>query len=319
MVDKEDTTIKLSGRLALNRSIQGDTVVIELLPKQEWSKSLIEVVQDTDDEKDNDELVDDAAIIPTDEIQMDVDEKESLLQSQNNLIKPMGRVVGIIKRNTRSYCGTISTSAQIVGTTARTQTVTFHPIDKRIPIIKIKTRQANVLMNKRIMVHIDSWPVTSRFPLGHFTKSLGDVGEKTTETQVLLLEHDVPFLPFTPAVLSSLPVEGEEWVVTESDLLNRRDLRYLDVCSIDPPGCTDIDDALHARLLPNGNYEVGVHIADVSHFVKSKTAMDEEAARRGTTVYLVDKRIDMLPPLLGTSKFPPLLHWCTKSFRSLFA
>ena len=72
------------------------------------------------------------------------------------------------------------------------------------------------------------------------------------------------------------------------------------VCSIDPPGCVDIDDALHARELPNGNLEVGVHIADVSNFVKPNNAMDQEASMRGTTVYLVDKRIDMLPMLLGT-------------------
>jgi len=81
---------------------------------------------------------------------------------------------------------------------------------------------------------------------------------------------------------------------------NRVDLRHLDVCSVDPPGCTDIDDALHVRFLPNGNYEVGVHIADVSHFVRPGNAMDKEAAKRGTTVYLVDRRIDMLPELLGS-------------------
>jgi exosome complex exonuclease DIS3/RRP44 len=64
--------------------------------------------------------------------------------------------------------------------------------------------------------------------------------------------------------------------------------------------CVDIDDALHARALENGNFEVGVHIADVTHFVKFATAMDDEAKSRGTTVYLVDKRIDMLPMMLGT-------------------
>nr|GFD52116.1 exosome complex exonuclease RRP44 [Tanacetum cinerariifolium] len=98
--------------------------------------------------------------------------------------------------------------------------------------------------------------------------------------------------------------EGHDWKVPTSteDLgwKGRRDLRDLIVCSIDPPGCVDIDDALHARKLPNGNYEVGVHIADVSHFVKPNNAMDKEASQRGTTVYLVDKRIDMLPMLLGT-------------------
>ncbi|KAJ1731846.1 exosome catalytic subunit dis3, partial [Coemansia biformis] len=81
----------------------------------------------------------------------------------------------------------------------------------------------------------------------------------------------------------------------------RRDLRELNVCSIDPPGCTDIDDALHAVELPNGNFQVGVHIADVTNFVKPGMAMDVEAAHRSTTVYLVDRRIDMLPELLGTN------------------
>lgn len=70
---------------------------------------------------------------------------------------------------------------------------------------------------------------------------------------------------------------------------------------MDPPGCTDIDDALHARTLPSGKIEVGVHIADVSHFIRPNNAMDKEAASRATTVYLVDKRIDMVPELLSSN------------------
>ena len=87
---------------------------------------------------------------------------------------------------------------------------------------------------------------------------LGDVGDRSTETEVLLLEHDVPFAPFSQKVLNCLPVEGESWIVQDEHLPGREDFRGLDICSIDPPGCTDIDDALHARPLPNGNYEVGV-------------------------------------------------------------
>ena len=70
---------------------------------------------------------------------------------------------------------------------------------------------------------------------------------------------------------------------------------------MDPPGCTDIDDALHAVALPNGNYNVGVHIADVSHFIRPGTAIDLEAADRSTTVYLTDRRIDMVPDLLSSN------------------
>lgn len=79
------------------------------------------------------------------------------------------------------------------------------------------------------------------------------------------------------------------------------DLRELTICSVDPPGCTDIDDALHCRRLPNNNLEVGVHIADVTHFIRPGNAMDREAASRATTVYLVDKRIDMVPELLSSN------------------
>jgi exosome complex exonuclease DIS3/RRP44 len=139
--------------------------------------------------------------------------------------------------------------------------------------------------------------------MGHFVKTLGASGDRETETEVLLLEHDVPYQEFSKAILADLPEEGDQWVVRDQHLNseNRRDFRDLNVCSIDPPGCTDIDDALHVRPLPNGNYEVGVHIADVTYFVKPGTPMDKEAASRGTSVYLVDKRIDMLPSLLGTN------------------
>lgn len=84
-------------------------------------------------------------------------------------------------------------------------------------------------------------------------------------------------------------------------MAKRVDLRHLAICSVDPPGCTDIDDALHCRRLENGLLEVGVHIADVSHFIRPGNAMDKEAASRATTVYLVDKRIDMVPELLSSN------------------
>jgi len=122
---------------------------------------------------------------------------------------------------------------------------------------------------------------------------------------VLLLEHDVPHHGFSDKVLSFLP--SLPWVVSQEEERMRTDLRRLYICSVDPPGCTDIDDALHCRVLDDGNYEVGVHIADVTHFIRPGNALDLEAADRGTTVYLVDKRIDMVPELLS-SNLCSLLH-----------
>lgn len=96
--------------------------------------------------------------------------------------------------------------------------------------------------------------------MGHFVKTLGSSGDRETETEVLLLEHDVPYQEFSKRILADLPKEGEDWVVTDQHVKheNRMDLRHLNVCSIDPPGCTDIDDALHVKALDNGNYQVGV-------------------------------------------------------------
>merc|ERR1712142_1304366 len=138
-----------------------------------------------------------------------------------------------------------------------------------------------------------------RYPVGHFVRALGKIGDKATENMVLLLEHDIPHSSFSEAVLDCLP--SLPWTITRQDELARVDCRHLDICSVDPPGCTDIDDALHAVLLPNGNYQVGVHIADVSHFIRPGTAIDLEAADRCTTVYLTDRRIDMAPELLSSN------------------
>ena len=90
------------------------------------------------------------------------------------------------------------------------------------------------------------------------------------------------------------------------------------MCSVDPPGCKDIDDALHCIILPNGNYQVGVHIADVTHFVRAGTEIDKEAARRCTTVYMVDRRTDMLPGLLTESLCSLVCHVDRCAFSVLF-
>ncbi len=97
-------------------------------------------------------------------------------------------------------------------------------------------------------------------------------------------------------MLACLPPEDYQIELEDG----RLDLRHLPILSIDPPGCKDIDDALHCTLMGNGNYQVGVHIADVTHYVKPNSAMDLEAANRSTSTYLVNKRLDMLPSLLTT-------------------
>lgn len=208
---------------------------------------------------------------------------------------PCGVVVGIVKRSwrARGYAGSLKEDTQ--ATPGRTASVLFVPLDRSVPYIRIQTRQAMQLMDKRLVVVPDEWPADSAFPLGHYIRTLGVIGDVDTESDALLLEYDVNTAPFTPAVHACVP--PLPWAVSDADVAApwRRDLRHICVCSVDPPGCKDIDDALHARWLPNGNLELGVHIADVTNFVRPATPIDEEAARRSTTVYLVNRRIDMLP------------------------
>lgn len=145
---------------------------------------------------------------------------------------------------------------------------------------------------------MDFWDSKHKYPFGHFVDVLGDSNDIVTESKVIQFEHNVETRAFSHQVLACLPAEGANFKITDEELSKRWDFRNLNVCSVDPPGCRDIDDALHAIVLPNGNYEIGVHIADVTHFVRPDAHIDKEAAHRCTTVYLVDKRTDMLPKQL---------------------
>lgn len=295
--------VLLQGREAMNRAVDGDVVYVALLPQSEWKGASDEVleadaVQRNDDAADSDED--------------DVDLAPAVPLAPGEDAQPTGRVVGVARRNWRSYVAHLDASSvnESALSTLGPQTLFVSPVDRKIPRIKIRTRQAKALLGCKILVALDDWKSTSRYPEGHFVRSLGAIESKAAEQESLLLEFDVPYRPFSKAILACLPPEGDSWVVAPKDATDARstamwrgrvDLRDEVICSIDPPGCQDIDDALHAKRLPNGNWEAGVHIADVSHFVRSDTPMDAEAASRGTTVYLVDRRIDMLPHLLGTN------------------
>nr|XP_027193593.1 exosome complex exonuclease RRP44 homolog A-like [Dermatophagoides pteronyssinus] len=171
-------------------------------------------------------------------------------------------------------------------------------INSNIICIFISSANAEKLYNKRILVRVGSWDVNSYFPTGHCIDILGNVGELAVETKAILHQGNISEIPFSSLSLNELP--NENYSIPADEFENRLDLRFNNVFSIDPPSCVDIDDTLSLRYLPNGNYHVGVHIADVSHFVKPNSYLDREAQKRCTTVYMINKRIDMLPNLLSS-------------------
>nr|CAB3502140.1 unnamed protein product [Digitaria exilis] len=297
--------IVIRGRSNMNRAFDGDIVAVELLPQDQWHESKSFIADDDEEEEEEDVHL---APNSADDAPRNTSSTQSTVGSSAPSVssRPLGRVVGIIKRNWNSYCGSLQPMPMPAGSGGVAHAL-FVSKDRRIPKIRIQTRQLENLVNKRIVVAVDSWDVLSRYPSGHYVRTIGDIGDKETETEasiltftvaasaVVLIENDINTRPFSTQVLACLP--PLPWTLSSEDLANpnRQDLRHVRVFSVDPPGCRDIDDALHCTLLPNGNFEVGVHIADVTNFVHPGTPLDEEAAQRGTSVYLVGQRIDMLP------------------------
>lgn len=280
--------IIIYGRGNMNRAFDGDIVAVELLPQDQWQEENSLSLADEEDEEEGVHLVPGSAD--------DAPRTTNLVQGASGPppSRPSGRVVGIIKRNWHSYCGSLEPMPMPAGDGGVAHAL-FVSKDRRIPKIRIQTRQLGNLLNKRIVVTVDSWDRLSRYPSGHYVRTIGEIGDRDAESEVVLIENDIDARPFSSQVLACLP--PLPWSVSSEDLANpiRQDLRHLRVFSVDPPGCKDIDDALHYTALSNGNFEVGVHIADVTNFLHPSTPLDDEAAQRGTSVYLVERRIDMLP------------------------
>lgn len=177
------------------------------------------------------------------------------------------------------------------------------PSDRRLPLTRIYSRRGRHLVGRRFVVRLDLWERGSSFPEGHVVRVLGRVGNVEAELAALLLENAVTTEPFCAGALQELPVDTPEnpWRIPEQELARRRDMRGVPTASIDPPSCVDVDDALSVGPRADGRpgWQVGVHIADVSFFVRAGSLLDAEAAARGTTVYLTESRIDMLPGVLS--------------------
>lgn len=176
-----------------------------------------------------------------------------------------GKVVGIVRRNMRQYCASIDPTTisdasfgEELGFIAQAVAV-----DRKLPRVWISSKKINTLVSMRLLVSIDDWPVDSLYPIGHYTEVIGKIGDKAVETKILLQELGVSCAEFSNKVMACLPPAS--WSISSKDLEGRADFRALPICSIDPPGCKDIDDALHCVATPGGKtWHVGVHIAGIA-------------------------------------------------------
>lgn len=205
--------------------------------------------------------------------------------------KTEGQIVEIIQRNKTDYVGVISISRQFGFLVPDSSSM---PVDIFIP----REGLGKAENGDKVIVRITEWPEHSKNPFGEVVRVLGKPGDNNVEMQAILAEYRYP-LDFPPEVEKE--VQNADHGITKTEIARRRDFRDIFTITIDPVDAKDFDDALSLQKLENGNWEIGVHIADVSHYVKENSATDLEARERGTSVYLVDRTIPMLPEKLSNN------------------
>uniref|UniRef100_A0A8C0EK03 DIS3-like exonuclease 2 n=1 Tax=Bubo bubo TaxID=30461 RepID=A0A8C0EK03_BUBBB len=322
--------IFIDGVVARNRALNGDIVVVKLLPKEQWkvikpdgSDKETEATHESDVPEDMlgtcipQETVKGDAKSPDVIIEAQFDDNDAEhgqdhLQDTYSVKKCINcrklcffQVVYILeKKHSRAATGFIKLLADKNSELFK-RCAMFSPVDHRVPRAYVSladcpqdfvTRPEDY-SNMLFICRIVDWKEDSNFATGYLAKSLGQAGEIEPETEGILTEYGVDFSDFSPEALECLP-QNLPWVISPGELAKRRDLRKECIFTIDPSTAKDLDDALSCKQLPDGNFEVGVHIADVSYFVLEETALDKIASERATSVYLVQKVIPMLPKLL---------------------
>ncbi|OCB84520.1 CsMn04 [Sanghuangporus baumii] len=333
-----DADIYICGSKDRNRALEGDIVAVELLDVDEvWGTKKEKEEKKRKKEENSAYDPRSAAGRKNDKKKDDVEvEGQGLMlfedEEVTDEVKPQfaGHVVAVVERMPgQLFSGTLgllrpSSAAtkekqeaerreregdrgeeQKRGPIERPKIVWFKPTDKRVPLIAIPTEQAppdfvqnsEAYANKLFVACIKRHPISSLHPFGTLVEELGPIGDIEVETSALLKDCNFPTEEFTDNVLKCLP--PTPWTIPEREHEVRTDLRKERVFTIDPDTAKDFDDAVSIKKNEDGTYNVGVHIADVSHFVKPNIALDRDARKRATSVYLVQRAVPMLPPALS--------------------
>ena len=207
---------------------------------------------------------------------------------KRNNSKPEGEIVEVLERKHTDFVGVLSISHGYVYVRPD---VDWMPVDIFIPRGGLHRAKDG----DKVIAHLVDWPDGSGNPFGEITRVLGKPGENDVEMESILAAHEYP-IEFPKEVekeAGKIPTK-----ISKDEIKRRRDFRKTFTITIDPADAKDFDDAISLQKMKNGHWEVGVHIADVSHYVRPGSAIDHEALERGTSVYLVDRTIPMLPEKL---------------------
>jgi len=243
-----------------------------------------------------------AYIVPEDEFEKDIfvaprklknalngDTVKAYVFAKKSGRKNEGEVVEIIKRAKSDFTGVIKISDRFAFVIADDKKM-MHDIF--VPLADTHGAKSG----QRVLVTLSDWPESAKNPIGIVKHVLGNQGENNTEMNAILAQYGFP-LEFPPQVEREANAIPEE--IPAAEMAKRKDFRKVLTFTIDPADAKDFDDAISYQKLPNGNHEIGVHIADVSHYVIQGSELDKEAYSRATSVYLVDRVIPMLPERLS--------------------
>ena len=201
---------------------------------------------------------------------------------------PEGEVIEILKRSNSTFVGTLKVDKHYAFLLTENRTLAN---DIFIPKEKLKGGKTG----DKAIVKVIEWPQEAKNPIGQVVDILGKAGDNNTEMHAILAEFGLPYV-YPKAVEKA--ADKLPKTISKEDRAQREDFRHVPTFTIDPKDAKDFDDALSIRRLPSGLWEVGVHIADVTHYVKEGTLIDREAFKRATSVYLVDRTVPMLPESL---------------------
>ncbi|WP_228853094.1 ribonuclease R [Aegicerativicinus sediminis] len=239
---------------------------------------------------------------------LDGDEVEFYLYKRPKRGRMEGEITNVIKRAKTEYVGIIQLNknyAFVVADNSKMYKDIFVPVNKT----------KNAEDGDKVLVSIEDWPEDQDSPIGKVLKVLGKPGLHQTEMHSILADYGLPY---------EFPYEVEEFAnkldtsITEAEIAKRRDLREVLTFTIDPKDAKDFDDALSFQELEDGSYEIGIHIADVSHYVTPESILDTEAYQRGTSVYLVDRVVPMLPEILSNNACSLRPHEEKYTFSAIF-